>query len=545
MSGAQRSLKESLDFPVSSLCLFKKARAPNRTPLPFNLMELCTQFSLVIRQMASLAPWIAAMSCILVVGAHMAVEIDNGVIGEPEVQCGSDSISLLFNSRNPFTGKVFVKGYVADGECVMMGDSKTSHRFTVKHDSCGVRRQREVNGVVIITTVIVSFHSIFITRVDRAYRLSCFYVEGAKRVQQQLDVASLTTQAVEGQTQLPVCRYEILSDGPNGVPIKYGKIGETVYHKWTCVSELTDVYCMRVHSCTVYDGQGGPPVTVLDANGCSVDGVILQNLDYTSDLTAGKAAQVFKFADKAGLYFNCQIQLTIKDKQYGCSTAQPQCTQTYVTSSAQTTEVSSEYTGSHESGYPTRPADDGYNGGSSDYYASTGPPGYESEQMHYPQPPALKLAPNGKGPTSARPAGAPGIRPTYSDLHPNETEEGYSTMSASSYESSQNPYTRLIKRNVNGAAMRNRTQPITVADFDLPERGLIVFGLEDGNNEEQENESAARLIHQDRASQTCFTSNKFLVFAVMCLVLFIGLIFSLSLIIYKQRRLMDQPYMKH
>ncbi|ETN74245.1 hypothetical protein NECAME_04110 [Necator americanus] len=88
--------------------------------------------------------------------------------------------------------------------------------------------------------------------------------------------------------------YEILSDGPNGVPIKYGKIGETVYHKWTCVSELTDVYCMRVHSCTVYDGQGGPPVTVLD---------------------------VFKFADKTGLYFNCQIQLTIKDKDYGCSTA--------------------------------------------------------------------------------------------------------------------------------------------------------------------------------------------------------------------------------
>uniref|UniRef100_A0A1I7XPH5 ZP domain-containing protein n=1 Tax=Heterorhabditis bacteriophora TaxID=37862 RepID=A0A1I7XPH5_HETBA len=164
----------------------------------------------------------------------------------------------------------------------------------------------------------------------------------------------LTTQALESQTQLPVCRYEILSDDPNGIPIKYAKIGDTVYHKWTCISELTDVYCMRVHSCTVYDGQGGPPVTVLDANGCSIDGVILQNLNYLSDLTAGKPAQVFKFADKAGLYFNCQIQLTIKDKQYGCSTSQPQCAQTYVESAAQTTEVSSEYTGSHESGYPTK-----------------------------------------------------------------------------------------------------------------------------------------------------------------------------------------------
>ena len=128
---------------------------------------------------------------------------------------------------------------------------------------------------------------------------------------------------------MPVCRYEILSD-INGPPIKYAHIGDTVYHKWSCVSELTDVYCMRVHSCTVNDGQGGPPVTVIDANGsvvlvffynycrCSIDGVILQDLDYIGDLSAGKPAQVFKFADKAGLYFNCQVQLTVKDKILGC-----------------------------------------------------------------------------------------------------------------------------------------------------------------------------------------------------------------------------------
>ncbi|KHJ86706.1 hypothetical protein OESDEN_13535 [Oesophagostomum dentatum] len=94
-------------------------------------------------------------------------------------------------------------------------------------------------------------------------------------------------------------------------------------------------------------------------------------------------------------------------------------------------------------------------------------------------------------------------------------------------------------------SINNRTQPITVADFDLPERGLIVFGLEDGNNEDQDGESAARLILQDRTTKTCFASNKVLAFAVMCLILFVALIFSLSLIIYKQRRLMTQPYIKH
>ncbi|VDO18561.1 unnamed protein product [Heligmosomoides polygyrus] len=303
---------------------------------------------------------------------------------------GLDFASLQLKEsvrRQGFCQASEFQGFVADGDCVMMGDNKQNHRFTVKHDSCGVRRQREVNGVVIISTVIVSFHSIFITRVDRAYRLSCFYVEGTKRVQQQLDVASLTTQAVEGQTQLPVCRYDILADGPNGVPVKYGKIGDTVYHKWSCVSELTDVYCMRVHSCTVYDGQGGPPVTVLDVNGCSTDGVILQNLDYMDDLTAGKSAQVFKFADKAGLYFNCQLQLTIKDKQYGCSNAVPQCGQTYVQSSPQTTEVSSDYT-AHESGYPTRPSVDANSG-----YPTTPAATYESDAQRYPQPAPFNVQP--------------------------------------------------------------------------------------------------------------------------------------------------------
>ncbi|XGW08026.1 hypothetical protein V3C99_010833 [Haemonchus contortus] len=497
------------------------------------------------------------------VSSHLTLEIDNGVIGEPEVQCGSDSISLLFHSRNPFGGKVFVKGFVADGDCVMMGDNKLDHRFTVKHDGCGVRRQREVNGVVIITTVIVSFHPIFITKVDRAYRMSCFYVEGTKKVQQQLDIAALTTQVIEGQTQLPVCRYDILSDGPNGIPLKYGKVGETVYHKWTCVSELTDVYCMRVHSCTVYDGQGGPPVTVLDVNGCSVDGVILQNLDYIDDLTAGKSAQVFKFADKAGLYFNCQIQLTIKDKQFGCSNAIPQCGQTYVQSSQQTTEIAVDYTnsGSHESGYPTRSSYESTPG-----YPTTGYPGFESQEQRYPEPAPFNVQPGYSGlnpSSSARPTiGAPGIRPTYRDLHPNETEYevvpcalngtkaqnkvGERERNSPPGYDQQNAYTRLIKRNIKAASLQNRSQPVPVADFDLPERGLIVFGLEDSNEEDQESENAAHIILKDRTAKTCFTTNKMLMTSTICLTLLVALIVSLSLIVYKQRRLILQTtYLKH
>uniref|UniRef100_A0A915ATP1 ZP domain-containing protein n=1 Tax=Parascaris univalens TaxID=6257 RepID=A0A915ATP1_PARUN len=131
----------------------------------------------------------------------------------------------------------------------------------------------------------------------------------------------ITTVELKAQTRMPVCRYEIVAGGPHGAPIRYAKIGDSVYHKWTCVSELDEVYCMRVHTCTVYDGQGGERVEVLDARGCSVDKFVLLDLDYVTDLSAGQEAHVFKFADRPALYFNCQVELTLKDRVVGCSKA--------------------------------------------------------------------------------------------------------------------------------------------------------------------------------------------------------------------------------
>ncbi|KAK0395494.1 hypothetical protein QR680_001307 [Steinernema hermaphroditum] len=256
-----------------------------------------------------------------------AVPIDNNLTGEPVVNCGSDSISLDLVTSKEFSGKIFVKGYSQDAECMRLGGNGKAERFEIKFDHCGMRRSRELNGVSISTTVIISFHPIFITKVDRAYRVNCFYMEATKTIGQQLDVSMLTTRSITQQTQMPVCKYEILSGGPSGTPVRYARIGDHVYHKWSCVAESPDIYCMRVHTCTVYDGQGGEPVLVLDKNGCEVDRFVLQNLEYTNDLMAGQEAHVFKFADRPALYFNCQIALTVKDHQYGCDIAQPSCEQ--------------------------------------------------------------------------------------------------------------------------------------------------------------------------------------------------------------------------
>uniref|UniRef100_A0A914KV11 ZP domain-containing protein n=1 Tax=Meloidogyne incognita TaxID=6306 RepID=A0A914KV11_MELIC len=255
---------------------------------------------------------------------------ENGVVGEPTVQCGIDSLSLEIKTNNPFSGRLFISGFSQEKHCQLLGNGSLQRlQFTVQFGQCGLRRSRELNGISVQTIVIVSFHPIFVTKLDRAYRLNCFYTETRKTFTQHLEVGQLTTSGnlFRKSEAMPQCRYDILWQNAIGQSIRFARIGDVVFHRWSCLTPEIGTYCMRVHSCTVSDGQGGEPVEVIDKKGCGVDALLLRDLEYTDDLTAGQSAFVFKFADKPTLHFNCQIELTLREEwsNNGCEPNRPKC----------------------------------------------------------------------------------------------------------------------------------------------------------------------------------------------------------------------------
>jgi hypothetical protein len=237
-------------------------------------------------------------------------------------------VVVKFQTDKPFQGHVYVRGHYEDGDCHKdyMLNPDTAGDMNIPFDKCGMRRQRMTNpkGMAMSSTVVISFHRTFITQVDRAYKINCFYLEADKEVKQSLEVSTISTIDLGVPVPMPTCTYQVLTGGPEGSVVQYAKVGDKVFHKWSCSFEMPELYCMLIHTCTVDDGSG-TLVDMIDQEGCSKDPVILDDLTYITDLMAGTEASVFKFADKTHLYFSCQVQLSLKHEQEGETCPRPRC----------------------------------------------------------------------------------------------------------------------------------------------------------------------------------------------------------------------------
>lgn len=111
--------------------------------------------------------------------------------------------------------------------------------------------------------------------------------------------------------------FKVLYDSENGPVLQFATVGQPIYHKWSCEDSKDNmIYCLTVHTCKVDDGHGSVQ-ELLDSNGCPIDRTLLDELDYKTDLMAGRRSYVFKFADQTTIYFSCQLRLEVKTTAQG------------------------------------------------------------------------------------------------------------------------------------------------------------------------------------------------------------------------------------
>ncbi|XP_003376902.1 DNA topoisomerase 2-alpha [Trichinella spiralis] len=128
------------------------------------------------------------------------VIIDNLIIGEPEVECGTDSMLVSLNTKEPFEGHVYVKGHYDTPGCRTDGTNNKTAKISISYSNCDVRRQRTSSpaGVFLSTIVVITFHPMFVTKVDRAYNVKCFYMAADKVVSSDLEVSTTVTKTRNG-----------------------------------------------------------------------------------------------------------------------------------------------------------------------------------------------------------------------------------------------------------------------------------------------------------------------------------------------------------
>ncbi|CAJ0607990.1 unnamed protein product [Cylicocyclus nassatus] len=258
-----------------------------------------------------------AISALLMTLSSAEIEFDNALTEKPSIECGHGRLTVGVNTTKEPPSHVFAKGHFNKPECSFRNTTHVIFDF----EKCDVSRKREVNprGMAFTMTVVVQLHPLFITKVDRAFHVRCFYMEAEKAVGAQIGVNELTTSVVSGESERPTCKYTLHKESPNGPLVKLAQVGDLIYHVWDCPSE---VYGMMIHDCSIVDGQGNNH-TVIDSIGCSTDTFLMPELTYSSDLTKSfTAANAFNFPDQQSVYFNCQVRICYKLDD-GCSDITP------------------------------------------------------------------------------------------------------------------------------------------------------------------------------------------------------------------------------
>ncbi|KIH54221.1 hypothetical protein ANCDUO_15634 [Ancylostoma duodenale] len=89
-------------------------------------------------------------------------------------------------------GNIYVKGHYGIELCRQeyYGNDFAGATFVVRIGDCGMRRIRQLqpHGMNYVLTFVTNFHPHFMTKVDRAYNVRCFYAYIDKTVNTDMEV---------------------------------------------------------------------------------------------------------------------------------------------------------------------------------------------------------------------------------------------------------------------------------------------------------------------------------------------------------------------
>uniref|UniRef100_A0A915K0L0 ZP domain-containing protein n=1 Tax=Romanomermis culicivorax TaxID=13658 RepID=A0A915K0L0_ROMCU len=152
-----------------------------------------------------------------------------------------DKLKLSLLTEQPFTGQIFVKNKHYDEACVQKykDNKQKGAYFLVQIGRCGMQKLRSASpkGMNFVIAVVISFHPQFITHVDRAYNIRCFYMEAEESVSSKLEVSMIPTSSLYDSMIMPKCKYVVKLNSLNGPEVFYANIGEIVYHPPKCAKE--------------------------------------------------------------------------------------------------------------------------------------------------------------------------------------------------------------------------------------------------------------------------------------------------------------------
>ncbi|CCD73389.1 ZP domain-containing protein [Caenorhabditis elegans] len=269
---------------------------------------------------------------LLMVNSTFSFGLDNEIIGEPKLQCNPESITFSFNTRNPFIGNVYIRGFYRTPGCrrQFLAPNQAGGSFTVRLGDCGMRRSRQISGhsprgVNQHITFVANFHPNLATKEERSFNIRCFYAHSESVVKADLDVSSMPEESFEqGVTIVPQCTYSLREGTFEGPKVSNTRVGMTIVHRWDC--DTSGNYGILLRGCTILDSRGVESFPLLDENGCSVSRDFPQVVYLPSLTSAYMAIEAISFPDQPSISFSCQIKLCDKGSDECRGMSPPACT---------------------------------------------------------------------------------------------------------------------------------------------------------------------------------------------------------------------------